>query len=200
MDRPEDIDVSPVSGHVFVNLTRNNDRKAVHVDFANPRAENEDGHILELVPRDGDHAGDVFDWNVFLLAGPVADGGAYGSPEAAPLSGPDNLAFDPKGRLWIATDNRRWSNLKPIPNGLYGCATSGADRAVTRFFFNVPAGAELCGPEFTPDGETLFVAVQHPCEDLNPKPAKSWPDFTEGMPARPSVVAITRKGGGPVGG
>lgn len=201
MDRPEDIDASPVTGHVFVVLTRNNDRKATHVDFANPRPENEDGHILELIAPAGDHAADVFDWNVFLLAGPVAEGGKYGGPDAAAFSGPDNLAFDPKGRLWIATDNRRWAALtKPVPNGLFACMTDGQQRAVTRFFFNVPAGAELCGPEFTPDGETLFVAVQHPCEDLNPKPAKAWPDFTEGVPARPSVVAVTRKGGGPIGG
>jgi len=204
MDRPEDIDTSPVSGHVFVNLTRNNDRKPFHVDAANPRAENEDGHVLELVPpRIGgklDHAADVFQWGVFLLAGPVAEGGKYGSADSAVLSGPDNLAFDPKGRLWIATDNRRWAFAKPIPNGLFACEVDGPRRAATRFFFNVPAGAELCGPEFTPDGETLFVAVQHPCEDLNPKPAKGWPDFAEGVPARPSVVAVTRRGGGPIGG
>jgi secreted PhoX family phosphatase len=117
------------------------------------------------------------------------------------LSGPDNFAFDPQGRLWIATDNRRWSqHLNPIPNGLYGCQAEGPDRAVTRFFYNVPAGAEMCGPEFTPDGQTLFVAVQHPSEELDPKPAKSWPDFIEGVPGRPSIVAITRKGGGMVGG
>jgi len=205
MDRPEDIEASPVTGHIFVNLTRNNDRKEVHIDFANPRPENEDGHVLELTPpkRSGvlDHAADEFKWSVFLIAGTREDGGQYGSPEAAVLSGPDNFAFDPQGRLWIATDNRRWSqHLNPIPNGLYGCQAEGPDRAVTRFFYNVPAGAEMCGPEFTPDGQTLFVAVQHPTEELDPKPTKSWPDFVEGVPGRPSIVAITRKGGGMVGG
>lgn len=204
MDRPEDIDTSPVSGHVFVNLTRNNDRKPFRLDPANPRAENEDGHVLELMPpaKAGklDHAANVFQWSVFLLAGPVAEGGKYGSADSAVLSGPDNLAFDPKGRLWIATDNRRWAFPSPVPNGLFACEVDGPGRAATRFFFNVPAGAEMCGPEFTPDGETLFVAVQHPCEDLHPKPAKGWPDFVEGVPARPSIVAVTRKGGGPIGG
>ena len=204
MDRPEDIDTSPVTGHVFVNLTRNNDRKEVHIDAANPRAENEDGHILELIPPKVrgklDHAADVFDWNVLLLAGPVKDGGKYGSADSAAFSGPDNLAFDPQGRLWIATDNRRWNFPKPVPNGLYACEVQGPRRAAVKFFFNVPIGAELCGPEFTPDGKTLFVAVQHPAEDLDPKPAKAWPDFKEGVPARPSVVAITKKDNGLIGG
>jgi hypothetical protein len=71
---------------------------------------------------------------------------------------------------------------------------------VTRLFLNVPRGAEATGPEFTPDGETLFVAVQHPGEDVSPKPEKSWPDFKAGVPGRPAVVIVTRKGGGPIGG
>jgi len=204
MDRPEDIEISPVTGNVYVNLTRNNDRKDTLVDAANPRPENEDGHILELLPPlvDGvrDHAADGFSWNVLLLAGPRESGGKYGSDDAAVLSGPDNLAFDPQGRLWIATDNRRWAWTKPMPNGLYACAVDGPDRAVTRLFFNVPRGAEATGPEFTPDGETLFLAIQHPGEDLDPKPEKSWPDFKAGVPGRPAVVIVTRKGGGPIGG
>lgn len=203
MDRPEDIDVSPVTGHVFVNLTRNNDRKEVHVDAANPRAENEDGHILELVPPgEGasiDHAADRFNWSVFLLAGPL-EGEDAQNPDVSALSGPDNLVFDPKGRLWIGTDNRRWSFRKPIPNGLFACAVDGPQRAKPRLFLNVPRGAEATGPEFTPDGETLFLSVQHPGEDIDPKPNKVWPDFKSGVPGRPAVLAVRRRNGGPIGG
>jgi secreted PhoX family phosphatase len=67
----------------------------------------------------------------------------------------------------------------------------------------------MCGPEFTPDATTLFLAVQHPGEtdesdpDAEPAsfevPVTRWPDFKEGIPPRPAIIAITRKGGGKIG-
>ncbi len=66
----------------------------------------------------------------------------------------------------------------------------------------------MCGPDFTPDDETLFLAVQHPGEadeeDPNAKPASfetpstRWPDFKADMPPRPSIVVITKRGGGKI--
>lgn len=52
-------------------------------------------------------------------------------------------------------------------------------------FLSVPAGAEACGPEFTPDAESLFVAVRHPGDGES----SDWPDGG-GAPVRPSVASV----------
>lgn len=208
MDRPEDIETSDKTGKVYVVLTKNNKRKAEQVDSANTRAENLWGHIVEMVPpmMDGkaDHAATEFTWSAFIQAGNPKDAAqhaVYGGEvtEAGWFANPDNVAFDKSGRLWIGTDGFPDHG---VHDGLWVTETEGEGRGITRHFLGVPKGAELCGPAFTPDGTTLFVAVQHPGDEKGANfqnPATRWPDFQDGTPPRPSVVAITRDGGGEIG-
>jgi hypothetical protein len=208
MDRPEDVETNPVTGRTYVILTNNNRRAADKTDKANPRANNLHGHILEIIPPDGqgaaaDHAATEATWEVFLLAGrPGADGGLYHSAtsENGWLSCPDNCAFDSKGRIWIATDGA--PSAAKVADALYGADTTGPGRALPRQFFRAPTGAEVCAPYFTPDDSSLFITVQHPGEDKDSvfeSPSTRWPDFKDGVPPRPAVVVVTKKGGGPIG-
>ncbi|MGL4396353.1 MAG: PhoX family protein, partial [Hyphomicrobium sp.] len=212
MDRPEDIEINPKTGKVFVMLTNNTKRRDGDTDPANPRADNAFGHIIEITPDGGDHARDRFTWEILVKCGDpaVAPVGATFNPLTTAngwFGMPDNCAIDGLGRLWIATDGNS-PGRTGRNDGLWALETEGAARGTGRLFYTVPSGAELCGPCFTPDLETLFVAVQHPGEaddDAGGPPASfetpstRWPDFRADMPPRPSVVAITRKGGGPIG-
>lgn len=202
MDRPEGIAVQPQTGQVFVAMTNNNKRKEANV--ANHRANNIHGHIVELLPPEKDHAASRFQWKIFLQGGNPAnpeEGALYGGSvsEHGWLSCPDNLTMDPSGRMWIATDGQDQSIGKN--DGLYATQVSGEASASPRLFFTGPVGCEITGPAFTPDGSTLFLAIQHPGDGGDfANPATRWPDFKDGMPPRPSVIAITKKDGGIIGG
>ena len=208
MDRPEDIEANPATNRVYVMLTNNTRRKEDQVDAANPRANNAFGHIVEMMPEGGNHAATAFTWEVLVKCGDpsVAAVGATFSSETTKngwFGMPDNCAIDSQGRLWISTDG---NNAKATgrADGLWALETEGELRGTSRHFFRVPLGAEMCGPCFTPNDETLFLAVQHPgeAEEGAPAsfetPATRWPDFKDGVPPRPSVLVVTRQGGGKI--
>lgn len=209
MDRPEDVEIRPRDGSVWLMLTGNPLRGAEETDAANPRGPNPYGHVLRLDPPrtaagQSDPAAETFLWDVFIRCGdPEQDShnAAYhpALSESGWMASPDNAAFDPAGRLWIATDHGMEIGHA---NGLWATDTDGPGARYLKHFYRCPAGAELCGPCFTPDGETLFVAVQHPGVDGGDtisNPSTRWPDFREGQVPRSSVVAITKEGRGPVG-
>ena len=212
MDRPEDIEPNGTNGRVYVMLTNNTKRE--EADAANPRAKNAFGHIIEIAEDGGDFAATKGTWEVLLKCGDpsVADVGATFSTETTKngwFGMPDNCAVDAEGRLWVSTDGNS-PKATGRTDGLFAVDTEGAARGTSKLFFRVPVGAEMCGPLILPDMQTAFVAVQHPAdggedwegfgrpsyyEDLSTR----WPDFKDDMPVRPSVVAITKQGGGRIG-
>ncbi len=206
MDRPEDVDAHPLNGKVYVALSNNTKRKSANA--ANPRCQNQHGHIVELThaPRGKghDYAAQEHSWGMFLLGGDprAQENRSYCHPgisEDGWLSCPDNFVFDPQGRLWICTDGQESCGKA---DSLYAADTEGEGRGLTKRFFNGPRGAEITGPSFTPDGNTLFLAIQHPAQEKGSTydtPTTRWPDFDPKMPPRPSIVVITKKDDGEFG-
>ena len=230
MDRPEDVEPSPITGRIYIACTKSAERGVtggedhwsgrdldIGVNAANPRADNRSGHIIEITEYGDDATATRFRWEVFLLAGDPAEGSYLvdakelaagklagqdtyfaGYPNRAELTRvhcPDNLGIDPQGRLWIVTD----TDERDRPNnGCFVMPTSGPERGLLRQLASGPVGCEMCGCEFTPDGRTLFLTVQHPGEGGTlDKPRSHWPDGN-GLPARASLLAVERHDGAPV--
>ncbi|PLR92852.1 PhoX family protein [Bacillus sp. T33-2] len=174
MDRPEDIEIHPRDGSVYIALTNN-------IEHGNYY-----GQIIRLVERNNNHESVNFDYEIFAAGGPQSG-----------FACPDNMAFDSAGNLWVTTDissgslnegaYRHFGN-----NGLFMIPTAGRDRGKAFQFASGPVQAELTGPWFTPDEKTLFLSVQHPGEETEDpdNPTSRWP---HGDIPRPSVVAISRK-------
>jgi uncharacterized protein len=178
-DRPEDIEVHPRDGSIYIAFTNNGDRGIPH------------GYIVRL--EDDPGADDAFQWDVFAFGGPAGAGGGF--------SAPDNLVFDAAGNLWIVTDistgkiaaaGRDPEFASFGNNGVFFCATDGPDQGRCYQFASAPVEAEATGPTWSPGGKSLFLSIQHPGEDSSQKglPFSShWPDGGDADP-RPPVVAI----------
>lgn len=226
MDRPEDVEANPATGYIYVSCTRNEVRTAEAKqityagreinggpDAANPRGANPFGHIIEIREAGDDHTALEFAWEVFLLAGDPSGGklitdltkvrqdsayyaGYANAADLSPIGSPDNIGFDNAGNLWIVTDGTQPGGAN---DGTWVCPTSGPRRGRLQQFMSAPIGAEVCGCQFTPDGETFFLSIQHPGEGGSvTEPRSRWPDGAGKQP-RSSVIAIRKEGGGTVG-
>ena len=209
MDRPEDVEVNPVTGRAYVVLTNNAQRKPEEINRANPRAANDYGHILELIPpgegRMSDQRRTEHRWEVFLVAGPVDQAGVRRRHLAGgwlAMSGRPRLRSPGPACGSLPIRGRR-SRSSASATECGPRKRSAPGRAVTKFFYRTPTGAEMTGPCFTPDDKTLFLSVQHPAADdpgsTFERPSTRWPDFKDDMPPRPSVIAITHLAGEDIG-
>ena len=238
MDRPEWVAVNPKNGEVYVTLTNNSNRgRSYETDAANPRnyfdndsgstslRGNINGHIIRL-REDGDTTtASSFVWDIFLFgaeADSLSNVNLSGLTDANDFSSPDGMWFDPRGVLWIQTDDGAYTNetncmmLAALPgqvgDGQITQAKSGDSTQVTpagaslddsklRRFLTGPSGCEITGVTMTPDYKAIFVNVQHP--------GGTWPsnhptelNLSRGVGTRPrsATVVITRKDGGVIAG
>ena len=173
LDRPEDIEIDPQDGAVIVALTNNIPKGNYH------------GQLMRLVEKDNDPLSLEFEADILLAGG-----------EETGFACPDNLVFDPKGNLWFTTDISgsyiNTEHYKPFGNnGLYVVPMSGPKAGEVIQVASAPVDAELTGPYFSPDGRTLFLAVQHPGEysETLDSLTSHWPEGGNNVP-RPAVVCI----------
>jgi hypothetical protein len=192
--RPEELEVHPTDGSVYVAFTS--------AAAATGLWDNIYGQVWRLEEERGDVRSRRFRWTRFAVGGPIDPAVKPGQPFAQP----DNLAFDARGDLWVASDlsgeviNQR-EDYRVFKNaGVFRVPVTGADRGAPGLFASMPCEAEPTGPAFGPGEQALFLSVQHPGErfatrtDAAAAPRGSnWPHRKLGAPPQPAVVAIRRK-------
>ncbi|XZU49729.1 PhoX family protein [Acinetobacter baumannii] len=241
MDRPEWCTVNPVNGEIYVTLTNNSNRgKDYATDAANPRnytdlyagtkeqKGNVNGHIIRFKETDDKTTAETFKWDIYLFgaeASMASNINLSGLTDNNDFSSPDGMWFDPRGVLWIETDDGAYTDvtncmmLAALPgqigdggkvttsNGQQTITGAKVTDATLRRFLVGPKQCEITGIAMTPDYKAIFINVQHPGEDSPSyaKPESNWP-ATQKDPsnktARPrsATVVITRKDGGVIAG
>ena len=173
------------------------------VDLANPRPDNDFGHIIRW-REDGNYVTATgFEWDIFTLCGDTATaktlGATYLSTNLVPGSGsgpfyqgnivdnpagsadfgaPDGLWFDQFGRLWIQTDQAGDAGGDFVNVGANVMCCADPNTKEMRRFLTSPRNCEVTGVVNTPDGRSMFVGIQHPGEGAspaNPTQFSNWP-------------------------
>lgn len=223
MDRPEWVAVHPKTGEVYCTLTNNSSRSVT--DDANPRASNRWGQIIRWNEAGNDAASVAdFEWDLFVVAGnpnAFADARAGSASITADntFNSPDGLAFDKDGRLWIQTDGNFSNTGNYLGQGNNQMLVADVASGEIRRFLVGPSGCEITGIDWTPDGKTLFINVQHPGEAgghprqpvpaagvsldahlaVNPTSFSTWPDRNPDGRPRSATVVISRIDGKSIG-
>ncbi|MFW1881766.1 PhoX family protein [Acinetobacter baumannii] len=241
MDRPEWCTVNPVNGEIYVTLTNNSNRGSSYpTDAANPRnytdikgkeeqqKGNVNGHIIRFKETDDKTTAETFKWDIYLFgaeASMASNINLSGLTDNNDLSSPDGMWFDPRGVLWIQTDDGAYTDVTncmmlaalpgQIGDGVTATTSNGqqtlvgakvTDETLRRFLVG-PKECEITGIAMTPDHKAIFINVQHPGEKSKKydAPTSNWP-ATQKDPsnktARPrsATVVITRKDGGIIAG
>ncbi len=194
MDRPEDIEINPLTGKVYVALTNNTRRTAEAVDSANPRGPNPMGHIVEIEEHGGDNGATSFSWEIFMLCGDPSDASqgaffaGFDMAKVSKVANPDNLAFDQFGNLIISTDGQ--PRTLGINDGIFFVPTEGPERGYNRQIFSGVVGAECASVILNSAQDLMMVSIQHPGEGGTREERVS----TFGGPVvnKPTLVAVTR--------
>jgi hypothetical protein len=138
------------------------------------------------------------------------------------FNSPDGIQVDPEGRLWIQTDGSYANTGDFVNQGNNQMLVADiATKKITRFLVG-PAGCEVTGVCWTPDGRTMFINIQHPGEvgshpnapagyvaaasnakdawvNANPTAFSKWPDGPNGGRPRSATVVIRKNDGGVIG-
>ncbi|WP_448562666.1 PhoX family protein [Trichothermofontia sp.] len=242
--RPEDADLRP-DGTLFIAFTSgspsSSDGSPDLRIFKGPDGKAyEHGWLMKLTEDRNDPAAMTFRWSMLAMGGEPAEGGAG-------FSNPDNLLFDSRNNLWMVTDMSTDKHNRAVPagrldkegkpisqsnlRGLFGnnsvwmIPTQGPQAGNAYLFGYGPMECEICGPWFSRDQKTLFLAIQHPGElngtrrnmaaETRPFALRTitgeeflqsrqvpigsnWPGKAPNDPPKPAVIAVRRLDGGAI--
>ncbi len=232
--RPEDTEIAP-NGDLYISFTSGSPGDDGGPDsriFKGPSGEvgYEYGWVMRLIEDRNNPDAKTFKWEMLATGGEPSSGGMG-------FANPDNLLLDKGGNVWMVTDVSTSKLNNAVKNrtddegktanisGLFGnntiwyIPTSGENAGKAMLFGIGPMECETTGPCFTPDEQTMFLAIQHPGEANGTRfknasesrdylvysttgeeftqtrkvpIGSNWPSKTTDAPPKPAVIYVTK--------
>ena len=185
--------IAVAEGNVTVYLACAGNPARAESNALNPRAGDDNGHILAFTVPNGDVTAKTFAGSLAIVAGnpdtaPLAQ---YTQGSNAWLTKPRTLNLDGLGQLWIGTDQR--GRVTDTADGLFIMQTAGPSMYLLDTAYLAPIGAAIGGAAFDAASKTVFAAVRHPGATPTAsfdEPATRWPTLLPNMPPQTTVIGL----------
>ena len=159
----------------------------------NPRAGDNDGHVIAFHPPSGDITARSFPGEIAIAAGNPATAAftQYTPGSGTWFTQPRTLNLDQLGQLWVGTD--QGGALSATADGLFIMQTGGAAKYLVNAAYLAPIGAAMGGAAFDVNSRTVFGMVRHPGATPTASfeaPATRWPTLAPDMPPQSTVIGL----------
>ena len=180
-------------GTLYLACAGNPARDVESTNALNPRAGDNNGHVLTLRPENGDATAKTFSGEIAIAAGNPATAPftQYTAGSNAWFTKPRTLNLDPAGQLWIGTD--QGGAVSATADGLFVMQTGGPSQYLISMAYLAPVGAAIGGAAFDAATRTSFGMVRHPGATPTASfdvPATRWPTLLPTMPPQSTVIGL----------
>jgi secreted PhoX family phosphatase len=181
------------SGAIYLACRGNPARDVESTNALNPRAVDNNGHIIAFHPPNGDPTAANFPGEIAVAAGnpATAQFTQYTSGGSSWFTQPRTLNLDGMGQLWIGTDQN--GAVSATADGLFIMQTGGASQYLISTAYLAPIGAAIGGAAFDAATHTNFGMVRHPGATPHANfdaPATRWPTMQQTMPPQSTVIGL----------
>jgi hypothetical protein len=193
-DGPGGIAIVPGNSGFYLACRGNPARDST--DALNPRAGDDNGHILFFLAPNADMTARHFAGSLALVAGNPANAPLtqYTAGSTAWLKNPRTLTLDPLGQLWIGTDQK--GHVSDTADGLFIMQTNGPSQYMLSPAYFAPIGAAIGGAAFDVGTKTIFSVARHPGATPQAsfnQPATRWPTLLPTMPPQTTVIGLVQQ-------
>jgi secreted PhoX family phosphatase len=189
-DSPAGLAIGP-NGALYLACRGNPARDPVDTNALNPRAGDDNGHILVFTAPNNDLTAPTFTGTIAIAAGnpATAQFTQYTPGSATWFRKPTTLNLDSHNQLWIGTDQN--GDVTATADGLFIMQTAGPTPYLVDTAYLAPIGAAIGATAFT--ANTAITVIRHPGatpDATMANPATRWPTLQPGMPPQTTVIAL----------